>query len=241
MIDTILFDLDGTLLQFSQAAFIEAYFAELGKVFTAMGMDAGKSAKAVWAGTKSMSLNDGSMANSERFWLTFSEHMGLSDEQRVTVEAACDKFYVTEFDTVKSVLVPNSISKRLVRALPAKGYTIVLATNPLFPECAVTTRLHWFGVEPQEFRLITHYSNSTYCKPNKLYYQEIFEKIGKSPEQCLMAGNHPVEDMSVGALGTETFLVTDCLENENNVDISAFRRGSLAELEAHLMSLPDIN
>jgi len=35
--------------------------------------------------------------------------------------------------------------------------------------------------------------------------------------------------------------VTDCLENETGVDVSAFRRGTLAELDAYLMSLPDIS
>jgi len=240
MIDTILFDLDGTLLHFSQQAFIDLYFAELGKVFAKMGMDAGAAIKAVWAGTKAMALNDGSMLNAERFWAVFSQTMGLTDEQRRSVEATCDRFYTNEFDSVKSVLIPNAIAQRLVHAMAAKGYGVVLATNPLFPSCAVTTRLRWFGLEPEDFQLVTHYTNSSYCKPNPGYYQEVFSKIGKTPEQCLMAGNNPAEDMSVGALGTETFLVTDCLENEAGVDITAFRQGTLAELESYLLSLPDI-
>ena len=235
MIDTVLFDLDGTLLQFSQDDFIKAYFTELGKVFAAMGMDVGKSSKAVWAGTKAMALNDGSVVNAERFWAKFAEDMGLDAGQREAVETACDKFYVTEFDRVRSVLIPNDISKRLVRDLPANGFSVVLATNPMFPECAVTTRLNWVGLVPEDFRLITHYTNSTFCKPNPAYFREILDKIGKEPEQCLMVGNHPVEDMSAGSAGIETFLVTDCLENEGGVDISQFRQGSLAELEEYLL------
>jgi hypothetical protein len=46
--------------------------------------------------------------------------------------------------------------------------------------------------------------------------------------------------MSVGALGSETVLVTDCLENESGADITAYRSGTLAELEAWLMSLPEV-
>jgi len=46
--------------------------------------------------------------------------------------------------------------------------------------------------------------------------------------------------MSASALGVETFLVTDYLENETNMDISAFRHGTLAELEVYLASLPSI-
>ena len=241
MIDSILFDLDGTLLHFSQDAFLNVYFSEISKIFKRIDLDVGLSVKAIWAGTKAMVLNDGSQPNAQRFWTVFAEYLDLSDEKRKAVEAACDAFYANEFDSVRSVMIPNDISKRLVRALPAKGYSVVLATNPLFPACAVTTRLRWIGLEPQDFLFITNYSNSTYCKPNTGYYKEVLAKIGKSPEQCLMAGNNPVEDMIAGTLGIETFLVTDCLENEGGTDVSAFRQGTLAELEAYLMSLPDIN
>ena len=240
MIDTVMFDLDGTLLRFTQEAFIEAYFARLSKVFARLGLDAEMSVKAVWAGTKSMMLNDGTQTNAERFWYTFSESMSLTVGQRIDVEAACDDFYTNEFDSVKSVLMPGGVSNRLVRALTAKGYGVVLATNPLFPACAVTTRLRWVGLEPEDFIFVTHYTNSTYCKPNHKYYQEVFAKINRKPEQCFMAGNNPVEDMSVGELGAETFLVTDCLENETGADISVYQRGTLAELEVRLMSMPDI-
>jgi len=239
MIDTVLLDLDGTLLTFSQDAFLGAYFTELTKVFTGMGMDAELSVKAVWAGTKAMVLNDGSKRNAQRFWETFADVLGLSGESLRGIEAACDNFYVHEFDKVKTVMKPNEISKRLVRGLASKGYGVVLATNPLFPACAVATRMGWIGLEPRDFRLITHYANSRYCKPNPGYYREIFSKIGKAPENCLMAGNSPAEDMIAGALGCGTFLVTDCLENETGADVAAFRRGTLAELEAYLTSLPN--
>ena len=241
MINTILFDLDGTLLLFSQTEFIDAYFARLSNVFDRLGMDSGAAIKAVWTGTKAMVLNDGSRTNAECFWEEFAKRTALTDERRKAVESACDDFYSNEFDSVKSVMIPTDISKRLVRSLQSKGYDVILATNPLFPACAVTTRLSWIGLNPDDFTLITHYSNSTYCKPNPGYYREIFKKAGKMPEQCLMVGNNPVEDMSAGVLGASTFLVTDCLENETGVDITAFRRGTLAELEASLASMQDIS
>ena len=240
MIDTVMFDLDGTLLRFSQDEFIKVYFAKLSKVFTGLGMDAETSIKAVWAGTKAMVQNDGNRTNAEQFWAEFSRFMNLTDEQQEAAEAACDDFYSNEFDAVKSVLHPGDISARLVRSIKAKGYSVVLATNPLFPACAVTTRLGWAGLTPDDFMLVTHYSNSTFCKPNPDYYREVFKKIGKEPQQCLMTGNNPVEDMCAGSLGAETFLVTDFLENETGADISGYRSGTLAELEEFLLSMPDI-
>jgi len=235
-----MFDLDGTLLQYEQMAFINAYFAQLKKVFINIGLDAELSIKGIWVGTKAMVSNDGTVLNIERFWRAFSEYLGLTYEQLKIVEAACDRFYSNEFNVVKSVMTPSDIPKRLVRAMAAKGYGIVLATNPMFPECAVESRLGWTGLEIRDFQLVTHYANSTFCKPNPGYYREILAKINKTPQQCLMVGNNPAEDMSAGLLGIETFLVTGYLENEANIDLTAFRRGTLAELEAYLMNFQTI-
>lgn len=240
MLDTILLDLDGTLLKFSQEAFLNVYLAELKKVFVKLEMDTKLSIKALLDGTEAMIANDGSMLNAQRFWEKFATCLGLTDERCKTVEAACNGFYANEFNIAKSVMEPNDISNRLVKRLTTKGYNVVLATNPLFPDCAVTTRLDWIDLLPQDFKLITHYANSTYCKPNIEYYREVFAKIGKEPTQCLMAGNSPTDDMCVGSLGTETFLVTDYIENKTGVDITAYRHGTLAELETYLEALPAI-
>lgn len=242
MKDTILFDLDGTLIQFTQDDFITAYLTELKKVFSRIGLDAELAIKALWSGTKAMILNDGGKLNSERFWGKFSEIMDLSADQLKAVENACDDFYSNEFKTLKSILKNEDpgLPCRLTRSLISKGYRIVLATNPLFPTCGVATRLGWIGLTPQDFCMITDYSNSSYCKPNLGYYREIFKKINKEPHQCLMIGNNAVEDMCVSSLGADTFLVTDYLENEANIDISAFRNGTFAELEKYIASLPSV-
>ena len=241
MLDTIMLDLDGTLLQFSQEAFIEVYFTELKKVFVNLGLETGAAVNALWAGTMSMMKNDGAMRNSQRFWRTFSEHTGITGDRLKTIEAACDGFYSNEFNVVKSVLRPCDIPRRLVRAMISRGFGVVLATNPLFPLCAVESRLGWIGLDTSDFLLVTHYDNSTFCKPDPRYYNEIYLKINKSPEQCLMAGNNPVEDMHAGKTGAETYLVTDFLENESGEDVTAYNRGTLAELETYLTSLPDVS
>ena len=238
MINTILFDLDGTLLRFRQDEFIDTYFNKLAKVFASMGMDPELCIKAVWAGTRAMMKNDGTKLNIERFWDRFSEVSGIDDELLAKVEAACDGFYTSDFNEVKSVVEYSEIPGRLVRKMKDKGYTLVLATNPLFPECGVFTRLEWGEIDKDAFSLITHYGNSSYCKPNLGYYKEILEKIGKESKECLMVGNSPAEDMIASELGIHTFLVTDYLENEAGKDITEFKRGSLVELEQSLFSMP---
>ena len=240
MIDTILFDLDGTLLHFSQDEFISAYFKELAKVFVKLGLDPEASSKGVWAGTKAMMLNEGGQLNADCFWAEFSRVMGLSPEQLKPIEAACDAFYSSEaFDSVKSILknADPELPGRIVQDVASRGYTVVLATNPIFPECGVAKRLSWIGLSLSDFQLVTHYTNSKFCKPNPGYYREIFGRIGKEPQECLMVGNSPLEDMSVGKLGAETFLVNACIENESGIDISGFRKGTLVDLGDYLAQL----
>ena len=233
-----MFDLDGTLLRFVQDEFIHVYFTGLKKVFAGLELDPDTAVKGIWAGTKAMMLNDGMMLNTKRFWLTFSDFLGIRGERLKTIEEACDNFYSNEFNNVKVVVHHSDIPKRLVHNMAAKGYTVVLATNPLFPLCAVVTRLFWIGLKPQDFKLITSYENSSFCKPNLAYYREVLGKIDKTPEQCFMVGNCPAEDMCAGELGMETFLVTDFMENEAGLDISVFNRGTIEDLEAYFMSLP---
>ena len=240
MVNTILFDLDGTLLQFSQKEFLDKYFFELTTALAKTGLDAKKTVDAVWAGTMAMAKNDGTVLNRVRFWKKLSEALELSDDEAVKIEAICDSFYVNEFDRIKVVLRPNDAGARLVHTMKAKGYEVVLATNPFFPLCAVETRLAWIGLKSSDFALVTHYGNSSFCKPNPAYYNEVMTKIGKTPQQCFMAGNNPTEDMVPGTMGAETFLVTDCLENEAGLDISPFRKGTLEDLTAHLTALPDV-
>ena len=241
MIDTILFDFDGTLLSVSQKEFFGAYFIELRKVFSRYNLESDLAVKGVMVGTKAMVMNDGKELNSKRFWEVFSQVVNLTQEQIKPIEAACDRFYSEEFDTLKYLVKPNDISRRIVRALPAKGYTVVLATNPMFPEVATKTRLKWLGLELKDFKYISHYANSSFCKPNLGYYRDLLKTIDKTPPQCIMVGNNPAEDMCVQQLSMESYLVMDCLENESNVDITKYRKGFLADLESFLTALPNID
>ena len=99
-----------------------------------------------------------------------------------------DDFYNKGFHNAKVYTQPNGRAKELVLAARAKAKKVILATNPFFPPVAVTSRLAWAGIEPEDFDLITHYDNSKFCKPNPAYYIEITDKLGVNPENCLMIG-----------------------------------------------------
>ena len=238
MLNTVLFDLDGTLLPMTQDAFIEAYFKELTEKFVSIGLEAKKSVQAVWAGTKAMMKNDGSICNSSRFWSEFSSFYGGIEDRLADIEAETDLFYVNEFNRVKRIITPTDLPAKLIANLTGKGYTVVLATNPFFPPQAVASRLSWIGLTLEDFKLHTDYRNARFCKPNPGYYQDILTALKVDPGQCLMVGNTVAEDMCAAELGCDTYLVTDYLENPEGDDYSMYEQGTLADFAARVEQFP---
>ncbi|MBQ9414237.1 MAG: HAD family hydrolase [Clostridia bacterium] len=235
MINTVLFDLDGTLAPFDQQDFIHAYFPLL--CAAAPEFDPKALVKAVWAGTEAMMQNDGTTSNYDRFWQAFEAHFGREVRR---YEPVFDAFYGGEFDKVKAVLRRPSPARAIVDGLKAKGYTVVLATNPYFPLVALKTRLSWLGLTPEDFALVTHYQNCRACKPNPLYFEDVLHTLGKQPADCLMVGNNAVEDMAAADVGISVYLVTDFLENPQGEEIARFPHGTLDDLAAFCESLPPV-
>jgi len=227
----VLFDLDGTLLPMNQEKFIETYMGTMAKKLAPHGYEPKVLGNGVFAGIKSMVANDGSMTNEEAFWKAFS---GIVGEQVKEDLPIFDDYYRNEFQSVAEVCGYDARAKEIIDYIKGKGYQVVLATNPLFPSIATESRMRWAGLEKEEFALYTTYENSSYCKPNPKYYLEILEKIGVAPEECLMVGNDVTEDMVAKELGMEVFLLTDCLINKENKDVSAYPNGSFEELKAYL-------
>ena len=92
--------------------------------------------------------------------------------------------------------------------------------------------MRWAGRSPEAFEEITTYESYHYSKPNVLYFKELIERFQLNPKECLMIGNDVEEDMSIQRLGVKVCLVTDCLENKNNLPLMADYKISLKELAA---------
>lgn len=237
MLNTILFDLDGTLCPFIQDDFIRAYFGALVARLTPMGYDGEKLIDALWKGTAAMLANDGTRTNRQRFWERFTQELGVT---AIALESILDDFYTREFDAVRVVLGEQADRGGLIRSLRERGYGVILATNPIFPAVAVATRLNWVGLRPEDFDYVTTYENSRYSKPNPDYYRAILEQTGRAAEECMMVGNNPVDDMAALQAGMPAILVTDYLENPEGRPIDGYRHGTFQELEAFLAALPPV-
>lgn len=234
-IKAILFDLDGTLLPMDQDEFIKAYFKLLAARLAPRGYESKQLFDSIWAGVKDMIMNDGSCTNEEAFWKRFAAIYG--EEATKNDKPCVDEFYANEFNKVQHVCGYTPESRELIDEIKKTGKTVVLATNPIFPATATQNRMRWAGLSPDDFYFYTTYENSRYAKPNLKYYEDILEQIGCKPEECLMVGNDVSEDMVVEKLGMKVFLLTDCLINKDEVDISRFPNGGFRELKEYIKNI----
>jgi FMN phosphatase YigB (HAD superfamily) len=97
--------------------------------------------------------------------------------------------------------------------------------------------MSWAGLDHNDFELYTTYENSCFAKPNLDYYREILGKLDLKAEECLMVGNDVSEDMVAEKLGMKVFLLTDCLLNKDNEDISKYPSGSFKELKEYIENI----
>lgn len=233
-ITTVLFDLDGTLLPMDQDEFVHAYFKLLAKKMAPLGYDPQALLGNILKGIEAMVKNAGSYNNEEAFWRVFDEVYGKEVRKDIPV---FEDFYKNEFQQVQTVCGFNPQAAEIIAHVKEKGLRVALATNPLFPSIATHSRIRWAGLKPEDFELVTTYENSGHCKPNPEYYRDILEEMGLKPEECLMVGNDVTEDMIAESLGMKVFLLTDCLINKEEKDISVYPHGNFSQLSAFIDTL----
>ncbi|MFT9495227.1 HAD family hydrolase [Anaerosolibacter sp.] len=236
--NTILFDLDGTLLPIDMEQFLSQYFDRLSKKCAHIAEEK-LFKKALWQSTEYMIKNKEShKTNENAFMEDFCPRIQKNFDE---ISPVLEEFYQREFKTLKNTTQKLEPMKKMVHSLKEKGYTLVVATNPLFPRQAILHRIHWAGLHPEDFDFITDYETMHYCKPHIEFYDEIISKIHKDPEECLMVGNDVQEDLVAARLGMKTFLVEDNIINRSNMEIISDYRGTYQELFQFVEALPNLH
>lgn len=237
MIDTILFDLDGTLLPMDFDQFMTQYFYHMGRHFDGW-IDPKTLAGAILESTEVMVKTNDGRSNSDIFMDHFAT---LIDGDIEAYKAHFEAYYETLFAHVQVSTRPSEEMKEAVDILTEKGYNLVVATNPLFPYRANVHRLSWAGFDPNQFLYMSSFEDNNYCKPHLEFYQEVLGKIEKKPSECMMVGNDVFDDLPAGKLGIKTYLIEDCLLNKYNLPNTADHTGSYKDFLAFVKQLPKIN
>ena len=234
--NTILFDLDGTLLPMDVEEFTHRYFGLILQTMNEKGFDGKMILDAILSSTKAMILNDGKKTNEEVFWENFTSLSNLSKD---LMEPHFNDFYEHVFDQIDSHVQSENM-KQAVNILKEKNYRLILSTNPLFPRIATLKRIQWAGLDPNDFDYITTYENSSACKPNLAYYEEIIDKLDLDIKECMMIGNDVQEDGILEKIGIPVYLVSDYLLNRNNQKITTFEMTDSDAFLKYVQNLPSL-
>lgn len=204
-ITTLLFDLDGTLVDMKRVGLALRLLAR------AIWRYAGairpwRFRKAVKEAIHRMQHHGTDKTNYEVFVETLGRHSSKPLEEidrrsRLLVSKDFAKMG-GRFRSVPGARETLVLARRL-------GYRVVLATNPVWPLAAVRMRLEFGGLGDFEFDYITHSEIMTRCKPDPGYYRQLLERIGTEPSRCLMIGNDPRKDLPAKDVGVATFLLRE--------------------------------
>jgi len=236
MINTILFDLDGTILQMDTDEFVNNYYNLLMDEFGDLE-NVKEFFKEFNNGYLAMRDNQSDKTNK----VVFEEYVisKFPELSEVLYQRLLD-FYSTTFNKLGEGYTDSKISKQVIEVLVKKGYKLVLATNPVFPLVASKNRLSWIGLNVDDFEFVTTIENCKRCKPSIEYFNDVLKKVDRSAEQCLMIGNDEYEDLVASELGIKTYLVEDHVIRRENVNFKPDFKGSLEDLLEFCKELPKI-
>ena len=191
MLTTLLFDLDGTLLDMDEEAFVPLYMKSVAKAMAKYGLDPQKMIQALKAGSEAMFNNNGPELNRDVLFKIMSDTFGFDIRE---YEDRFDDYYRTTFDEAAVTTHPKEGMEELLKHWKDLGYRLVLASNPVFPVSAMEERLKWAGIDPKLFDDISSYSTSTCSKRSPNFFMETAKRLGVTPEECMMIGNSVDED-----------------------------------------------
>ncbi|MHB1654203.1 MAG: HAD family hydrolase [Desulfitobacteriaceae bacterium] len=202
MIRAILFDLDGTLSFMDNEMFMRNYVGLLVPRFSHL-YPPDKFAKQLWRSIEVMIKEPKpGRTNFQTFFDDFSRIVGTSSN---VLWPLFEEYYEHDFPNLKYLVRSNPEGKKAVETALQQGFILGVATNPLMPLGAIKERILWADLTPEQFKVVPSIESFHFCKPHPGFFGEMAEKLGLEPTQCLMVGNHPMEDLAARKAGMKTF------------------------------------
>jgi HAD superfamily hydrolase (TIGR01549 family) len=227
LIKSILFDLDGTLLDSTMDTFLPKYLEAL-VLRMAHLVPPHRFVEQLMSSTRVMTGNtDPARTNRQVFMEDFFPKVGHPPEVLMPI---FDEFYAHDFGQLRIYTRARPEARLIMGEVFAQDYTVVIATSPVFPLTAIEQRLKWAGVRDFDYALITSYENMHACKPHLAYYREILDKIGCRAEECLMVGDSFEDDIAPAKRsGIRSFWVVDAKPDVTKRTLQPDWQGTLAD------------
>jgi FMN phosphatase YigB (HAD superfamily) len=177
----IFLDYDGTIIENAESEFLKEYFTLLSKK---SGIEFNQLLRLVMSSVEESIKNTANDKNLfEKFSIAISQSSGKPREYWVKLFY---DFYENEFDQLSKIVKPK---KELIELMRKTDKKLIFASNPLFLKIATYKRIKFAGLEPEMFLYVANMENSTYAKPNPMFFKEITTKLNISPDECVMIGD----------------------------------------------------
>ncbi|MDO3377616.1 HAD family hydrolase [Geoalkalibacter halelectricus] len=200
----VLFDLDGTLLQVEMNSFIPAYVGGLAAHFSDLAPRS-RFVDTVISATFALLRDDGDQCTNQQLFLgALQRHLGIAPEE---FGRRFENYLDDGLHGLAPLIEPLGLARDILALCFERDWTVVIATNPVFPRQLVEARLRWGGLDEFPYHLVTSYENTRFCKPHPGYFTDILDGFGLAPEECLMVGNDTEHDLAAGLVGIPTWLV----------------------------------
>lgn len=237
MIKTVLFDLDGTLLNMGESAFEKEYLRRMVLFLEQRYPGQGKAlVKAVGYGAEAMKKSDGTRRNALIFWEAFEQMSGKTREE---MEPVITQYYQTDFSHIGDSYIPDADMQQAVQLLEQKGYQLLVATTPIVPRIANVQRVAWSGLGDIAWKDITSFEDYNWSKPDLRYYRQICDRFGFDPQNCLMVGDSLQKDYPATELGMDFYLILNEDSPEEEQQFTG-KKGTRWDLLQYVQQLPDL-
>jgi len=236
-INTILFDLDGTLVPMDSEKFTETYFKSLNSYIYGYLGDANFVKNMLTAVNKMYKDKDESTTLMQKFVKYFNEISAIKYD---IFKRYVEDYYAKEFDRLSVHMEKDNLIKMIVGMIKEKGYKLILASTPLLPQKAMEVRLKWSGLDKKDFDFIAHIDNMHYIKPSLEFFKEILAVNDISQEECIMIGNDVDEDiLPASQLGISTYYLDEHGVNKSGLKVEC-PSGSYIQLYDWVKALPSV-
>ena len=203
-INTILFDLDGTLIGCNVKIFAMQYLNGISKALSHL-IPPKKVISLLIEASSQIEKNDGTVFNEEIFRRVFFSKINIPEKK---IKSILDKYYENEFPKLKKHFQRKPEARLVMEKAFNRGYNVIIATTPILPKNDIIQRLEWADINHFPYRLITSIENSKASKSlsHLTYYQHILDALQLPGKECLMVGDE-AKDMIAAKLEYQTFLI----------------------------------
>ena len=205
----LLLDLDDTCLGNSMGTFLPAYLQALGEHLAEI-IPPEDMLPALMSSTQEMLDNQRPDLTLEQvFNEAFYSKVGIGPENFTDL---FESFYSEVFPGLQSLTEYRPEAVSMVDEAFRRGYTVAIATNPLFPLTAILQRLEWAGLSPKQytFSLIPSFETSFFAKPNPSFFTETLSLLGWPEGPVVMVGDNVDHDIAPAQkFGIGTFWITN--------------------------------